>query len=64
MKKQTRSERNKVLYIEMTPAEHGVLKVEAAISGRTMGDVIRERLIKPLMERHVSVLRKIGVASR
>jgi hypothetical protein len=52
--------RSKSLFIEMTPSEHGVLRVEAAITGSTMGDIVRNRLIMPLKEKHVALLNRIG----
>lgn len=63
MTKHTKGSRNKTLYIEMTPAEHGVLKVEAAITAMTMGDIIRERLIEPLKAKHgalIGTTEKVG----
>lgn len=44
--------KNKILYVEMSPAEHGVLRVEAAISNTTMCDIVRQRLIAPLAVKH------------
>ena len=55
-----RSERNKTLFIELSPTEHGVLRVESALSGQTLGDIIRERVIEPLMAKHGAFFGKAG----
>jgi hypothetical protein len=58
--RKTSSVRTKTVYVEMTPAEHGVLKVEAAIRGMTMCDIVRNELIAPLTRKHRTLLDKGG----
>lgn len=49
-------QRNKVLYVEITPDEHSVLKIESAVSSKSMGDIIREQLLAPLKAKHGALL--------
>lgn len=52
--------KSRILYVEMTPVEHSVLKIESAVSGCTMCDIVRDRLIAPLKEKHKRLLNNVG----
>lgn len=52
--------KSKTLFIEITPVEHSVLKIESAVSGCTMCDIVRDRLIAPLKEKHKTLLNRSG----
>lgn len=51
MSEQKKRNSRKVLYVEMSPEEHAVLRVEAAITGATMGDIVRSKVIVPLRQK-------------
>ena len=57
---QLTNSRSKTLFVEMTPAEHSVLKIEAAIEGRTMCDIVRSQLIEQLKKKHKMLMTRIG----
>ena len=60
MTMKTKSEKSKSLYVSLDPSEHGVLRIEAAVTGWTIGDIVRNRLIVPLRKKHEMLLRRSG----
>ena len=64
MTKRPRIGKGKVLFIEMTTDDHAMLKIESAITGKTMGAIIRERLVEPLKAKHGALVGLAAEASR
>ena len=60
----TGDRKTSILYVEISPGEHRVLRVEAAVTGRKMAEIVRSQLIAPLKEKHKMLLDGIGDEKR